>query len=151
MTTETPFDINALLDGTLDALADTPEFKPFPAGTHSITVSLVDKATDKKKWVNGHPAYELKMTLDETLELADSSSETLAKGAKTSVLYMLDNEMGQGQFKKFMSALVAKFGAKTNRELIAEANNLACTVVTKQRANKDKTQMYTDIVEILVM
>lgn len=145
------FDINSLLDGTLDALADMPEFKPFPAGTHSILGTLIDKASDKKLWVNGHPAYEFKMTLDETLEMADSTQLALAKGAETNVLYMLDNEMGQGQFKKLMTALSVKFGEKTNRELIGECKNLAMTVVTKQRSNKDKTQMYTDIVELLVM
>ena len=28
------FNLDSLLDGTLDALADLPEFKPFPAGTY---------------------------------------------------------------------------------------------------------------------
>lgn len=148
--TET-FNLDSLLDGTLDALADMPEFKPFPPGTHAIFATIVDKASDKKKWVNGHPAYELKMIAEETLELADSSSIPLVKGAETSVLYMLDNEMGQGGFKKILAAGVEKFGPKTNREIIGEFNNLSCTVVTSLRNNKDKTQQYTGIVELLVM
>lgn len=139
------FNIDSLLDGTLDDLADMPEFKPYPAGLHSVLVTL------EYKIVNKHPSYELKMKAEETLELVDSSETPLVKGAETSVLYMLDNEMGQGQFKKILSAAAAKFGAKSNRDLIAEFKSpVACKVVTKTRANKDKTQVYTDIVEMMV-
>ena len=31
-------DIDNLLDGTLDDLADAPEFKPFPLGAHKIVM-----------------------------------------------------------------------------------------------------------------
>lgn len=143
------FNLDSLLDGTLDDLADMPEFKPFPAGAHSILATLVDKATDKKNWVNGHPAYELRMKLEEHLELANPE-EALQKGAETGILYMLDNEMGQGQFKKLIAAVAVKFPGLSNRETAAQVKDLAMAVVTKQRPNKDKTQMYTDLVEAMV-
>lgn len=140
------FNIDSILDGTLDDLADLPEFRPFPAGTHRVTIKL------EQKVVNKHPGFELSMKAIETVELPSNSSDApLNAGAETSVLYLLDNEIGQGQFKKLLAALAAHFGAKSNRELIADAQNSECLVVTKQRQNKDKTQTYTDIVELQVI
>ena len=144
-TSNTEFNIDSLLDGTLDDMADLPEFKPFPAGTHRVIFSL------EYKIVNKHPSYEAKLKAEETIELADSKDTPLTKGAETSVLYMLDNEIGQGQFKKILTSMAAKFGAMSNRDLINEAKNLEVLVVTKCRANKDKTQVYTDIVELQVL
>lgn len=149
--TAAEFDINSILDGTLDDLADMPEFKPFPAGTHRILGTLVDK-TAKKDHVGGHPCYEFKMKAEETLELADATKdEPLAKGAETNVLFMLDNEMGQGQFKALLSAVSSKFGVASNRELAGMVKDLEMLVVTKTRQNKEKTQTYTGIVESTVV
>lgn len=145
------FDINSILDGTLDDLADMPEFKPFPAGTHIILGTLIDK-TAKKDQVGGHPCFEFKMVAQETVELADATTtEPLVKGAETNVLFMLDNEMGQGQFKALLAGVATKFGPAPNRELAAQVKNLEMLVVTKTRQNKDKTQTYTGIVESTVV
>jgi len=150
MNTSADFNVDAILDGTLDDLADMPEFRPYPAGTHRFHLTLVNK-TAKKDWINGHPAVEAKMKLIETVELANPADAPLTAGAETSVLYMLDNELGQGSFKNLMKALVAHFGARSNRELMEECRNLECLGVTKLRANKDKTKEYTDLVEIQVV
>ena len=144
MTTEN-FDINALLDGTLDALADLPEFKPYPPGTYRVRVTL------EQKVVNKHPGFELKMSCLEVIELANGSDTPPAEKAECTILYLLDNEIGQGQFKKLMQVAAAHFGAKPNRELIGDMQNAECLVVTKQRPNKEKTQMYTDLVEIQIV
>jgi hypothetical protein len=130
------FNMDSLLDGTLDDLADAPEFKPFPAGVHKVTLKI------EQKKIGTHPAFEVSMTAVETIELADATNETpLVKGATTSVAYMMDMELGQGNFKKILASLSAHFGTKSNRELIADAQNLECLVVTKVRMNKDKTQL----------
>lgn len=142
----TEFNLDSLLDGTLDDLADLPEFRPFPPGTHRVNIKF------EQKVVNKHPGFEMKMKAIETVELpAGSSEEPLAAGAETSVLFLLDNEIGQGQFKKIMVSLAAHYGAKSNRELIADGQGAECLVITKQRQNKDKTQTYTDIVELQVV
>jgi hypothetical protein len=143
------FDVDALLDGTLDDLADMPEFKPYPVGTHAVTLSIIDKTAQKDR-VNGHPGFEVKMKAVETLELANPDDTPLAAGAETSVLYLLDNPIGQGSFKKLLASAAEHFGAKSNRELIADLQGATVAVVTRQRANKDKTQTYTDIVEMKV-
>jgi hypothetical protein len=144
------FNLDSLLDGTLDDLADMPEFRPYPVGTHRVNATLVNK-TEKKNWVNGHPGYELKMKAIETIELANTEDTPLQQGAETGVLYLLDNEMGQGSFKKILASVAEKLGPASNRELAAQVVNLECLVVTKQRQNKDKTATYTDIVELQVV
>ena len=143
------FDVDALLDGTLDDLSDLPEFKPYPAGTHAVVLTIVDKTAAANR-VNNHPGFEVKMKAVETLELANSDDQPLAAGAETSVLYLLDNPIGQGSFKKLLASAAEHFGAKSNRELIADLNGATVAVVTRQRQNKDKTQTYTDIVEMKV-
>lgn len=143
------FDIDAMLDGTLDDLADLPEFKPYPVGTHAVVLTIVDKTAPKDR-VNNHPGFEVKMKAVETLELANSDDTPLVAGAETSVLYLLDNPIGQGSFKKLLASAAEHFGAKSNRELIADLNGATVAVVTRQRQNKEKTQTYTDIVEMKV-
>lgn len=143
------FDIDAMLDGTLDDLADMPEFKPYPVGTHAVVLTIVDKTAPKDR-VNNHPGFEVKMKAVETLELANSDDTPLVAGAETSVLYLLDNPIGQGSFKKLLASAAEHFGAKSNRELIADLQGATVAVVTRQRQNKEKTQTYTDIVEMKV-
>lgn len=148
---ELNMNIDALLDGTLDDLADLPEFKPFPAGTHKCTLKL------EVKKIKNDTAVEVGLTAIETVELADSSQTPLAAGDSTNVLYFLTHsnpkvaEIGQGQFKELMKSLAEHFGAKSNRELMADGNGAEVLVVTKQRANKEKTKMYTEIVATQVV
>jgi hypothetical protein len=145
MTTEN-FNIDSLLDGTLDDLADLPEFKAYPEGTHKVIISFALKE------INKSPAYELSMKALETLELSNPADAPLEQGASTSVAYMLNNELGQGKFKKILASLAAHYGAKTNRELIDDAQNAEAVIVTKQRKDKkDPTRVYTDIVELAIV
>ena len=140
------FNIDAILDGTLDDLADLPEFKPFPVGTHKAVLTM------EQKVVNKHPAIEVKLKALETIELpGGSDAEPVSVGQEGTVLYMLDNEMGQGKFKALLKQLAEHYGeGKTNREIMAEAQNAEVLVVTNLRANKDKTKMYMDIDSIVV-
>lgn len=141
----TDFNMDAMLDGVLDDLADAPEFKPFPAGTHKVTITIAQKK------IGTHPAFEISMKAIETIELSNPEDTPLATGATTSVAYMMDIEIGQGNFKKILASLASHYGAKSNRELIADAQNAEVLVVTKVRMNKDKTQSYTDIIELQVI
>ena len=140
--------MDALLDGTLDDLADIPEFRPFPPGAHKV------KFTWEQKEVNKHPAIEVKLTAVETVELAkpaDEENKALVGGETGSVLYMLDNEIGQGKFKELLKSLAAHYGAKTTRELLADAQGSEVLVVTDLRSNKEKTKSYMDIVKLQVI
>ena len=140
------FNIDSILDGTLDDLADLPEFKPFPAGTHRAVMTM------EQKVVNKHPCIEVKLKALETVELPSGSEEEPASvGQEATVLYMLDNELGQGKFKKLLKQLAETYGTdKTNREIMEESQKAEVLVVTTLRANKDKTKMYMDIDAVAV-
>lgn len=139
------FNLDSLLDGTLDDLADLPEFKPFPVGTHYVVMTLAQKK------VGTHPAIEVTMKAIETKELANAEDTPLKQGDETSVAYMLDNEYGQGGFKELMKAAAEKFGVKSNRDLMADLQGAEVLVVTGIRQNKEKTQSYTNIKTLAVI
>ena len=138
--------VSNLLDMQLDDLADLPEFRPYPPGAHRCTLNFENKK------VGTHPAIVIKLTCVETLELADTNESPLDKGATATVAYMLDNEYGQGAFKKVASQLKQHFsGANSLGEIIREAEGCEAIVVTKLRKDKnDATKFYTDIVELAV-
>ena len=140
------FNIDSILDGTLDDLADLPEFKPFPVGTHKAVLTM------EQKVVNKHPAIEVKLKALETIELpSGSEAEPVSPGQEGTVLYMLDNELGQGKFKKLLKQLAETYGTdKTNRQIMEESRNAEVLVVTTLRSNKEKTKQYMDIDSIVV-
>jgi hypothetical protein len=146
MANDKSFNMDALLDGTLDALKDMPEFKPFPKGAHRVVINI------EQKKIDGWPTFEIKMKALETVELADATSDQpLEAGAEASVAYFMAHEkdivaeLGQGKFKLIMASAAEKFGAKSNRDLIADCQGAEVMVITGLRDNKDKTKQYTDI------
>lgn len=140
------FNMDAILDGTLDDLADLPEFKPFAAGTHKAVITM------ELKKVNNHPSVEVKLKALETIELpANSDAEPVSPGQEATILYMMDNELGQGKFKKLLQQLSEGMtGVTTNREIMDAAQNAEVLVVTTLRPNKEKTKMYMDIDSIVL-
>lgn len=136
--------LDSLLEGSIDDLADLPEFAVFPAGVHKVVIKW------ESKEVNKHPALELKMKLVETVEMSDATATVLAPGAESSVLYMLDNEYGQGKMKDVMKALSAATGTAKIKDTMEASNGMEIQVVTKVRQNKDKTQSYVDVTKVIV-
>lgn len=144
-TNNSTVDLDKLFDMTLDDLADLPEFLVFPAGAHRVTIDI------ERKVVNNHPSAELKMKLIETLEMADSTAPVLAAGTESSVLYMMDNEFGQGKFKAMIKPIMAHFATASVLEAIGQSKDLEVVVVTKVRTNKEKAVDYTEIVSLTVL
>jgi hypothetical protein len=138
-------DLDSLLDMDLDDLADLPEFKVFPAGAHRCIMKL------EKKMIGTHPAWELGLKLQETLELTDAAEVAPEAGTESSVAYMMDNEFGQGKFKELVKPLAAHYGVTKVAEVVEQSNGAEVVVVTKVRQNKEKTQSYLDIVSIEVV
>jgi len=137
--------LNSILDANLDDLADLPEFGTYPAGTHKVVIQFEEKT------VNDHPCLELQMKAVETEELANPGvDQPLAPGAEGSVLFMLDNEFGQGKLKQVIKPLAAALGVSSLRAVVEGAKGMEVSVVTKVRQNKDKTQSYTDISKVIV-
>ena len=136
---------DALLDVSLDDLADLPEFADFPAGVHRCTVSIT------KKEVNSKPAMEVKLTGIETVELSKPEEDKpINAGQTSSSLYFLDNEFGQGAFKKLVAPLAAHLGVGNLRELIEQVEGTEVEAVTSFRKNKKTDELYFEIKKLIV-
>lgn len=141
-TNQNQANIDSLLDASIDDLDDLPEFAVYPAGVHRVVVKFSTKA------INENPAVEMAMSAVETVELVNSDETPLAAGAESSVLFMLNNEFGQGKLKQIMKPLAAQFGTTSIKETMEAANEAEVIVTTKVRQNKDKSQSYTDVTKI---
>ena len=137
--------LDSMLDVSLDDIADLPEFLVFPAGGHRVTINF------EAKKINEHPAVEVTLKLLETLELSDPSETPPEVGAESSVAYMMDNEFGQGNFKKLLAPLCAHHGINNVAQVVAASQGMEVLVVTKKRQNKEKTQTYLDIQSLTVL
>lgn len=134
--------IDALLDASIDDLDDLPEFAVYPAGVHKVIVKFSTKS------INDAPAVELSMSAVETVELVNSDDTPLVAGAESSVLFMLNNEFGQGKLKAIMKPLSAIYGTTSIKDTMEAASGGEFIITTKVRQNKDKSQSYTDVTKI---
>lgn len=140
--------MDALLDGTLDDLADIPEFRVYPIGAHKILMNwnlaytIPNVFNEKGKEASGLKRFiALEGKAIETVELPAGSTDTpLEAGTEFRQLFDLKNEYGQGAFKEIMKALAEHYGAKNNRELIADSQGAEVVIFIKHRKDKTKKQ-----------
>lgn len=166
MTTENlNLDIDSLLDGTLDDLADAPEFKPYPLGVHKVVITWKTEQLDDKKMTgpDGKPKkntlISLTMKALETIETPAGSEEVCSPGQEENIGFFLVHhsspkamEIGQGAFKEVMKSLAGHYGPKSNRELMAESAGAEVLVTTGLRTDKtDKTKKYTKLEKLMVI
>ncbi len=153
-------DIDSLLDGTLDDLADAPEFKPFPIGAHKIVMKWETKQLDdKKEQGKKNTLVTLKMKALETIETPAGSDEVCSPGQEENIGFFLVHhsspkamEIGQGAFKEIMKSLAAHYGAKSNRELMADSEGAEALVTTGLRADKaDNAKKYTTLEKLMIV
>jgi hypothetical protein len=124
---------DSILDANLDDLADLPEFANFPAGVHRCTVSM------QQKTINSKPAIEVTLTAIETVELSKPEEDKpVSAGQVSSAAYFMDNEFGQGAFKKLVAPLAGHLGVTSLREIIEQAAGTECEAVTAFRMGKAK-------------
>lgn len=147
MSENTAIDVDSILDGTLDDIADLPAFKTFPAGSHQVIISW------EVKKVGENQCAELKLKAVETLELSDPSDIAPAAGDETTILYMLNNDFGLGKWKEVLKPLAEHTGKVKPSEIMAESNGLECVVTTKVRKGKKERadETYTDIFKLAVI
>lgn len=138
-------ELSSLLDIELNQLADMPEFKVLPPGAHRVVLKF------ESKKINDNPAVEVKLTLLETLELANATDTPCDVGTECAVMYTLNNEFGQGKFKELMKPLCAHHGITNLAKAVEASQSMEVVVVTKTRQNKEKTQTYLDIVSVNVI
>lgn len=149
-----------LLDGTLDDLADMPEFKPFAPGAHKVTLNF-----DATKKINDMPAIEVKLTVVETVELVNPEDTPPKAGDTTNVIFILKkkddkgnvvrNELAEGQFKNLLASLAPAFPeATTNRAIMEAAEGfevLASTSIRENKKDKNNIKQYTSLDAIVLV
>ena len=144
--------LDQLLDGTIDQLADKPEFKPYPAGAHVVTTFFTEKkyGADKKE-----AGIEEKFKYVEVGELANPDEDVAPKAGDEGMLSLnltskdeFQREFAQGTLKEILKALAAKFGNKSPRELMEEGKGQQAIIVTTLRSNKDKTASFLQLQKI---
>jgi hypothetical protein len=153
--------LDDLLDGTLDDLADVPEFKPFSAGAHKITLKF-----DASKKINDMPAIEVSLTMVESMELSNPEDPVPAAGDTTNVIYILKkkddkgnvvrNELAEGQFKNLMASLSPAFpdAGGSPRKIMEMAQGyevLALTDVRESKKDPKNIKYYTDLKSVQVL
>jgi hypothetical protein len=152
-------EMDALLDGTLDDLADIPEFRNYPIGAHKVKLdwdlakTLGGVYNTKEVESSGLKKFvEMQMVAIETVELPAGSTDTPLKGGeKAQMLFDLKNEFAQGKFKKVMAALAQHYGSKSNRELLADSKGAEVVVVIKHREDKKSGKTYIEIDNVMVV
>lgn len=139
-------DILNLLDSTIDELADLERFTPIPAGTHKLRLEWSYPEDEHKVIV------QLKMTVVETLEMANSNEVVPEPGKSGNIRFPLQNKdgtpiiseksgkpmtMGQGQLKEVVAILQPVFGGDTLREVLSNSQGGEVIATLKVRASKD--------------
>jgi hypothetical protein len=126
--------LDSILDSQLEDLADVPEFLTPPAGAYRANIISI---TEKRESEN--PTVIVKLKLLETLELIDSTATPVADGTETQVQYTLNNEYGEGNFKKLLIPLSTATGETKTRAIMAAAAGFEVVIVTTIRTSKSKT------------
>lgn len=132
--------LDALLDGGFEQLADKPEFKPFPAGVHAVNVFFKDKQFGEKG--KDGAGFEVKFKYLEPVEIKPEDVAPKADDEMTMNLNLTAEKDGtrenaQGNLKLIVTAAKVKFPeANSVRELIAAANGQAAAITTSIRPNR---------------
>lgn len=139
-------DLDSILDSSIDDLADLPEFGIYPSGAHRVIINW------ESKEVNKHPSMELKMKLVETVELTNpAEDQPVVAGTESSSLFMLDNEFGQGAFKKIMKTLAEACGTQKISETVDASQGMEVTVIVVTKPDKkDKDVMRMNVRSLTV-
>lgn len=149
---------NALdaLNFDIDTLADTPEFRLFPAGTHRVSLSL--EVRNSK--ASGKPMVVWKMTAVETIELSKEEDTPLRSGESNTVYFSLANEYGMGALKSAIKPIGEAFQIPNLKDVVAavmaaetEGSPLQLVVTTSIKAprkNKPEEQPSLVIQSVMV-
>ena len=128
----------ALLDGTLDDVADLPEFVNPNPGTYSVEVKEFGL-----KEVNKQKLPYISLIFKELIEAADDSKEPQTLPIETSqTFFVFDkdggvNEFAQGQWKMFLAPLKEITGAGSNMEVMTASKGAELIVTTSLREGKN--------------
>lgn len=114
---------------SLDDLPDLPEFVTFPTGAYFV--NIVEGI--QFKTIGDHPAYTAKLTLVEIAEIEegalDDGEAPPKAGDSCDVVFMVDNEFGQGALKKFLAPIAAAMGTRDIKSILKQSKGLKLAVL----------------------
>ena len=139
--------LDALLDGSFEQLADKPEFKPYPRGQHAVQVFFKPKQFGEKG--KDGEGYEVKFKYSEVAELVDPENDVPPKaGAEATLQFNMTSkedfirEAGQGNMKMIFRAMAEKYPGMSPRQMLEAGSGDFAVITTGLRKNKDKTQEF---------
>lgn len=137
--------INDLFSASIDDIADLPSFEVPCPGSYIFEVTLDIKKVNDKDVVEA--SYEVK----ELVEPANMG-DTAVPGTKFSTIFMIDNEYGIGNLKKFLQPFAAHFGNGNIGELIQEVKQSLIAATLKHRKDKtDPDRVYAVVSNISIV
>lgn len=146
----------SILDQQLEDLADLPEFLVPPAGSYIMRIKDFSV-----KEIAGKEAAEVKLVVVSTQELTnpvdESTPETkahtypVADGTETSLAFMLDNEFGVGNLKRFTTPIAAALFVSTTRDAMEGSKGMELFMTTKVRVAKKDGARYFDFITVDVI
>lgn len=135
-----------LFSASIDDLADLPSFEVPPAGAYSLSVTCA------RKEINDKQAIEAAFTVLNTEELADKNDAPVANGTKFSMAFMIGNEYGLGNLKKFLKPFQEHFNAPNIGALLEEIKDVSIVGTLKVRKDKeDPDKKYASVTNITVV
>lgn len=144
------FNIDSLLDNTLDALAELPEMRPYIPGAHQCVMNWIQPTKERPTTIG------IKFKLLQTVEQKDPTEPPMNPGTECTISFKLDNEYGQGAFRNVMKSLAENYGAGTNRELMEKSEGAEVLIITSLKTGKKKDDgseapKFTNLVELKVV
>lgn len=126
---------SSLLDSTLEDLADLPEFKLPPNGTHRASIVAIEE-----KKIGEAGCIEFRFKTIETLELADPSQENATPGSEFTLALLPGNDFFEGNLKLLLTPIARHVGVSGLREAIEAAPGMEVAIVTKTRTGKKRSE-----------
>jgi hypothetical protein len=132
-------DMDALLDGTLEDLADAPAWEDYPPGAHLVEVTKIERFMVQNDATKQGMKFHFKAK--QTLEATDPEKVVSPDQVATLSFFLVHPsetavKQGQGQFKEIMAVAAAQYGAAKNSELCEKLVGSEVILVTDLRPEK---------------
>lgn len=140
----------SILDGTLDELNDLPGFKVPPTGAY--VVSIVSNLI--KKVGNHENTVEAKFKIIDIMEVSEQNvpeAEAPLPEDEFNVLFMTDNDTGEGFLKEYLKVLGPVVGSTKTREILEMSKGMKLMVVVSRKYNKETERHNVNLKKIEIV
>lgn len=146
MSETTILDLDALLDGTMDSVADVPDYVTPPAGTYVVKVDKAELEKYKNKAGEEKLRFRILYSIVSTIELADDKTPPVANGSLFTETFMADGD-GLAFFKRQAKKLldVESLDGVTIRDILAELVGREVRVAITIRVSESNGTKYENI------